>query len=133
MCNHSVTHCDGVIFRKGNSSQMIASEPEVPDVYRALADPTRRAILDLLRSGNQPVGSIASSFQISRPAVSKHLSILRDARLVVEIKEGRHRICQLDAAPMLEVKDWLDRYEQFWKANLRSLKKFVESREKSKD
>lgn len=112
---------------------MLAASSETSDVYRALADPTRRAILDLLMSGNQPVGSIARKFKISRPAVSKHLSVLRDARLVTEIKDGRHRICQLEAAPMREVKQWVDRYEEFWQRNLQSLKNFVESRERSKD
>ncbi len=109
---------------------MTPNEPEIVDVYRALADPTRRAILDLLTSGNQPVGSIARSFRISRPEVSKHLSVLREANLVIEIKDGRQRICELNGEPLNEVNNWLSRYEQFWGKNLQSLKKHVESRGK---
>ncbi|MDX6711339.1 MAG: hypothetical protein QOH96_2355 [Blastocatellia bacterium] len=112
---------------------MIANDAEIIDVYRALADPTRRAILDLLRSGNQPVGAIARSFRISRPAVSKHLSVLREANLVIETKEGRQRICELNGMPLNEVNNWLSRYEQFWKSNLQSLKKHVEARRKAVD
>jgi DNA-binding transcriptional ArsR family regulator len=112
---------------------MTTNEPEIVDVYRALADPTRRAILDLLRSGNQPVGSIARSFRISRPAVSKHLSVLREANLVIETKEGRQRICELNASPLRDVNNWVSRYEQFWGTNLQSLKKYVESRGKAVD
>jgi len=112
---------------------MTPNDPEIVDVYRALADPTRRAILDLLRSGNQPVGAIARSFRISRPAISKHLSVLREANLVIETKEGRQRICELNGTPLNEVNNWLSRYEQFWKSNLQSLKKHVETREKVVD
>ena len=112
---------------------MTLNEPEILDVYRALADPTRRAILDMLRSGNQPVGSIARSFRISRPAISKHLSVLREANLVIETKEGRQRICELNGRPLNEVNNWLSRYERFWGKNLQSLKKHVETREKAVD
>ena len=94
--------------------------------FYALADPTRRAVLDLLRRGAQPAGQIAEAFPISRPAISKHLRQLRKARLVVEHRSGRHRLYQLNAEPLKAVDKWLDHYRTFWQANLSSLKAFVE-------
>ena len=96
------------------------------DVFQALADPTRRAILGLLRQGSQPVGSIASDFPISRPAISRHLRILREADLVSEIKVGRNRLYELNAAPLKSVDDWLAHYRYMWQHQLRNLKRFVE-------
>jgi len=95
--------------------------------FHALADPTRRAVLDLLRQGAQPAGQIAGAFPVSRPAISKHLRQLRRARLVVEHRRGRHRYYQLNAAPLKTVDSWLDRYRSFWQANLANLKLFVET------
>ena len=94
--------------------------------FHALADPTRRAVLDLLRQGAQPAGQIAGAFPISRPAISKHLRQLRQARLVVEHRSGRHRVYQLNAAPLKAVDLWIDHYRNFWQANLSNLKAFVE-------
>ena len=71
-------------------------------MFQALADPTRRAILTLLQQGSQPVNGIARGFPISRPAISRHLRILREAELVCEIKVGRNRIYELNAAPLKE-------------------------------
>lgn len=95
--------------------------------FSALADPTRRAVLDLLRAGTRPAGDIARAFTVSRPAISKHLSILRRAHLVEERREGRHRLYQLNPAPLREVDNWLDDYRQFWTASLNNLKAFVEA------
>jgi len=94
--------------------------------FHALADPTRRAVLDLLRQGAQPAGQIAGAFPVSRPAVSKHLRQLRRARLVVEHRRGRHRYYQLNAEPLKAVDHWLERYRTFWQVNLANLKTFVE-------
>jgi DNA-binding transcriptional ArsR family regulator len=96
-------------------------------IFGALADPTRRAVLDLLRQGSQPAGRIAQAFPISRPAISKHLRLLRRAHLVQERREGRHRLYQLNAEPLRAVVSWLDEYRNFWQTNLASLKTFVES------
>src|SRR5271170_5689286 len=95
--------------------------------FSALADPTRRAVLDLLRKGSQPAGRIAQAFPVSRPAISKHLRLLRRAHLVQERREGRHRLYQLNAEPLRAVASWLDQYRSFWQTNLTSLKSFVES------
>src|SRR5438477_12464900 len=95
--------------------------------FSALADPTRRAVLDLLRSGTRPAGDIARAFPISRPAISKHLSILRKAHLVEERREGRHRMYHLNPEPLKAVDSWLNQYRQFWTASLNNLKAFVEA------
>ena len=94
--------------------------------FHALADPTRRAVLDLLRAGAQPAGQIAEAFPVSRPAISKHLRQLRKARLVVEHRRGRHRFYQLNPAPLKAVGSWIERYRSFWEMNLTNLKNFVE-------
>lgn len=94
--------------------------------FQALADPTRRAVLDLLRTGAQPAGQIAGAFPVSRPAISKHLRQLRKARLVVEHRSGRHRFYQLNPEPLKTVDNWLEQYRQFWQMNLTNLKNFVE-------
>src|ERR1700756_2613911 len=78
--------------------------------FSALADPTRRAVLDLLRTGSQPAGRIAQAFPISRPAISKHLRLLRRAHLVDERREGRLRVYQLNPEPLRAVDSWLDQY-----------------------
>lgn len=96
-------------------------------VFSALADPTRRAVLDLLRQGSKPAGQIAQSFPVSRPAISKHLRLLRRAHLVEERRAGRHRLYQLNATPLKAVDSWLEEYRSFWRVNLASLKSFVES------
>ena len=94
--------------------------------FHALADPTRRAVLDMLRRGSQPAGQIAEAFPISRPAISKHLRQLRKAHLVVETRSGRHRVYQLNAEPLKAVDSWIEQYRQFWQMNLSNLKSFVE-------
>jgi DNA-binding transcriptional ArsR family regulator len=91
-----------------------------------LADPTRRAVLDLLRRGSQPAGQIARAFPVSRPAISKHLRLLRKAHLVSERREGRHRVYQLNPEPLKAVDSWLEQYRVFWQNSLTSLKAFVE-------
>jgi DNA-binding transcriptional ArsR family regulator len=95
--------------------------------FHALADPTRRAVLDLLRGGSQAAGRIAQAFPVSRPAISKHLRLLRRAHLVQERREGRFRVYQLNAEPLKAVDKWLEQYRVFWQANLANLKTFVEA------
>src|SRR5215467_5799390 len=95
--------------------------------FGALADPTRRAVLDLLRAGRRPAGEIARAFPVSRPAISKHLRVLRRAHLVEERREGRHRLYQLNPTPLRAVDSWLEQYRSFWTASLENLKAFVEA------
>ena len=96
-------------------------------VFQALADSTRRAVLDLLRHGSRSAGEIARVFPVSRPAISKHLRRLRRAELVSEQRRGRHRLYAINAAPLKEVDRWLAEYRVFWAGKLAGLKAFVES------
>jgi len=112
-------------------NQTVSNKMDERDVFQALADPTRRAILTLLQQGSQPVGSIARDFPISRPAISRHLRILREAELVSEIKVGRNRLYELNAAPLRSVDDWLAHYRHMWQHQLRNLKRYVEQKERA--
>ena len=96
------------------------------DVFLAVADPTRRAILDRLRHGSAPVNELASGFRVSRPAISRHLRVLRSARLVREKRKGRQRIYQLEPARIQEVASWAEEYRRFWQHNITSLKRHLE-------
>jgi DNA-binding transcriptional ArsR family regulator len=97
-------------------------------VFRAIADPTRREILRLLRTGERRVGDLAANFSQSRPAISKHLRLLRSAGLVVTHERGTSRICELNARPLRAVDAWLRDYETFWRGSLRGLKRYVEEK-----
>lgn len=95
-------------------------------VFKAIADPTRRKILGLLSGGRQTVGEIARNFRSSRPAISKHLRLLRGAGLVVTRRQGTSNICELNGKPLRTVNEWLRTYEVFWNEQLQNLKRFVE-------
>jgi len=84
------------------------------DVFNALADPTRRQILDALRHGEQSVSAIVPAFRMTRSAVSQHLGILREAGLVRERRVGRERRYRIDGRPLRHVYRWLSHYERFW-------------------
>jgi DNA-binding transcriptional ArsR family regulator len=96
------------------------------DVFRAIADPTRRAILDRLRTGPAPVNALASDFAQSRPAISKHLRVLRDAKLVSEARLGRERLYRIEPAPLRGVARWMETYRSFWEVSLGNLKRHLE-------
>jgi DNA-binding transcriptional ArsR family regulator len=98
------------------------------DVFRAIADPTRRAILDRLRGGHVHVNALAAEFEQSRPAISKHLKVLKDARLVHETRVGRERLYQLDPAPLQRIAGWIEGYRAFWATSLDNLKRHLEER-----
>ena len=106
---------------------MVTEKQKTSNVaFRAIADPTRREILGLLRGGPQTVGQLASNFRTSRPAISKHLHLLRSAGLVATQKRGAAHLCRLNAKPLRAVNAWLREYEAFWGENLRGLKEYVE-------
>lgn len=96
------------------------------DVFRVIADPSRRAILDRLRAGPAPVNELAADFSQSRPAISKHLRVLKASRLVTEEKIGRERFYTLRPAPLQKAMAWLEGYRAFWGRNLESLKRYLE-------
>ncbi|MFD8492977.1 ArsR/SmtB family transcription factor [Amycolatopsis sp. NPDC059657] len=94
------------------------------EVFTALASPVRREVLRLLLDGPKPVGELAGHFDMRRPSLSEHLKVLRDAGLVRERKEGRHRFYSLEPEPLHGLTEWLTPYERFWReklANLRDL------------
>ncbi len=99
--------------------------------FDAIADPTRRAILDHLRRGELGAGDLASRFPVSRPAISKHLRVLREAGLLRERRAAQARFYSLDPARLSEVDRWLQPYRLFWAARLVDLKLHVESQPKS--
>ncbi|MEU1394091.1 MULTISPECIES: metalloregulator ArsR/SmtB family transcription factor [unclassified Nonomuraea] len=91
-------------------------------VFTALASPARRELLRLLlQEGPQPAGRLAERFDMSRPSVSEHLKVLKDAGLVAEARKGRERHYQLEAEPLMEIRDWLTPYERFWREKLTGL------------
>ncbi|HUR04243.1 MAG TPA: metalloregulator ArsR/SmtB family transcription factor [Nonomuraea sp.] len=91
-------------------------------VFTALASPARRELLRLLLDeGTQPAGRLAERFDMSRPSVSEHLKVLKDAGLVAETRRGRERLYRLEAAPLMEIRDWLTPYERFWRERLAGL------------
>ncbi len=102
-------------------------------VFRALADPSRRQILDRLLVADASVNELAEGFATTRPAISSHLRVLRKATLVVERREGRQRIYSLNPQPMSRADAWLGKYRAFWAARLHAVKMFVESEEGSED
>jgi DNA-binding transcriptional ArsR family regulator len=99
------------------------------DVFNAIADPTRREILRLLSHQEMPVQTLTSRFPISRPAISRHLRILREVGLVTEHKGGRQRFYRLHPERLQEVRDWVLYFDQYWSETLAAFKTFVEERE----
>ena len=107
---------------------MVSIQPRQRDaVFRALADPTRRRILALLRVRPQAVGVIARRFPVSRPAISKHLRQLRSSGLIVTQRRGTSRYCSLNARPLRAVDEWLRDYQAYWSETLRNLKAHLEN------
>jgi DNA-binding transcriptional ArsR family regulator len=101
--------------------------PATTDVYAAIADPTRRRILDLLATAARSVTDLAAPFRMSRPAVSQHLRVLREAGLVSEHRSGRQRIYQLEPAGLREVDLWLRSYERFWRTKFAALGDYLDA------
>ena len=96
------------------------------DVYRAIADPTRRAILDRLRAGPANASTLAADFRQSRPTISKHVKVLREARLLMETRSGRERFFEINPFPLQSVAGWLEGYRSFWQSSLSHLKRHLE-------
>src|SRR5262249_52808091 len=98
------------------------------DVFRAIADPTRRAILDRLRAGPTPVNALADDFRQSRPAISKHLRVLPQPRLVSEKRVGRERRSPVQPGPLQQAVGWDEGYSAFWQMKLDNLKRYLEEK-----
>ena len=105
----------------------MAEEQQQYDVFQAIADPTRRRLLQLLAGEELSISTISSHFTMSRTAVTKHLHVLESAGLVVGRKIGREKLYCLEAKPLQKLQTWLTFYEQFWDNKLSILKDVVES------
>jgi DNA-binding transcriptional ArsR family regulator len=111
--------------------QTIASD-QLSATFAALADPTRRAILARLASGEAPVSELAEPFRMSMPAISKHLKVLERAGLIARSREAQWRPCRLEASPLKDVADWVEHYRGFWEQSLDRLDSYlreIQSRE----
>jgi DNA-binding transcriptional ArsR family regulator len=96
------------------------------DVFHAVGDPTRRRLVDLLGHGEQPVNILAARFQMTRPAISQHLRVLRLAGVVTVRRLGRERRYRLRPQRLREVYDWVAHYERFWKQKLSALGQYLD-------
>jgi DNA-binding transcriptional ArsR family regulator len=105
---------------------MQTTDATLDRVFQALSASTRRSILMQIREQDETVNNIASKFQISLPAVSKHLKVLEQAGLISRRKDGRKRICRAEPALMSDAMKWLEFYQSFWNQRLSNLKQFIE-------
>ena len=115
---------------------MIATADPLSTTFAALADPTRRAILKRLAIGESSVTELAAPFNMSMPAVSKHLKVLERAGLVARGREAQWRPCRLEAAPLKEVSEWMERYRRFWDESFDRLDEYLQelqSKDKTED
>lgn len=103
------------------------------DVFQAIADPTRREIINLLAHRSLNLNSIAENFDISRPAVSKHVRILTECGVVVIRREGRERYCRVDLRKLGEVAAWVEKYKRFWAGKLDTLQSLLEAEDHRKE
>ncbi|MCG8404883.1 MAG: metalloregulator ArsR/SmtB family transcription factor [Phycisphaerales bacterium] len=103
---------------------MVKYESQLDSTFSALADPTRRAILARLAVGDASVTELARPFDVSLPAVSKHLRVLERAGLLTQDRQGRVRRCQLQASPMRAAAEWIECYRRFWSQQLDALAEF---------
>lgn len=100
------------------------------DTFTAVADPTRREIIELLGSGSLDAGSIAARFEITQPAISRHLRVLREARVVEMEKDGQRRIYRLSPEGLADLEEWVDRYRTFWADRLDDLAHLAEEEDR---
>ena len=105
------------------------SEPQLSSIFSALADPTRRAILEMLASGEASAGELAKPFGISKPAISKHLKILENANLIVRIKKAQWRRFQLRSESFKAASDWISKYLTFWENQFDALSEYLKDSE----
>jgi DNA-binding transcriptional ArsR family regulator len=102
------------------------------DVFQAIADPNRRAIIGLLATQKLTVNAVAEYFPISRPAVSRHIKILKECGLVVVRRQGRERYCEVRLDKLNEVSDWVEKYQKVWEQRLNRLDEYLSELQKEK-
>ncbi|MBI1768922.1 MAG: winged helix-turn-helix transcriptional regulator [Bacteroidetes bacterium] len=105
------------------------------DVFQAIADPTRREIINMLAHKQLNLNAIAENFDVSRPAISKHIKILVECGLIIISQQGRERHCEAKLQKLIEVSDWIEQYRQFWNKKLDALENYLnqlQAKEKNK-
>src|SRR5215467_16142860 len=95
------------------------------DVFQAIADPTRREIINMIAHQSLHLNSVAENFDVSRPAISKHIKILTECGLITIKQEGRHRYCEAKLDKLNEVSHWVDQYKKFWTLKLDALESYL--------
>jgi len=103
------------------------------DVFQAIADPTRRQIISLLARQSLNLNAVADKFEISRPAISKHIKILTECGLIKIHQEGRERYCEARLNKLNEVSDWVEQYKEFWTKKLDALEDYLQKLSKNKE
>jgi DNA-binding transcriptional ArsR family regulator len=104
----------------------VPTTQRLDSTFAALADPTRRAILTRLASGDASVMELAAPFSISQPAISKHLEVLERAGLISRGRDGQRRPCRIEAKPLAEADAWIERYREIWEGNFKRLDDLLE-------
>lgn len=102
------------------------------DVFQAIADPNRRAIINLLSKQKLTLNGVAEQFDVSRPAISKHIKILAQCGLIAITQQGRERYCEARLQKLGEVSEWIEQYRIFWTGKLDALEKFLHEESKTK-
>ncbi|MBL7738795.1 MAG: winged helix-turn-helix transcriptional regulator [Chitinophagaceae bacterium] len=95
------------------------------DVFQAIADPTRRAIISMVAKQSMNLNAVAENFEVSRPAISKHIRILTECGLITIKQQGRERYCEAKLQKLNEVSDWVEQYRQFWEKKLDALESYL--------
>ena len=111
---------------------MVATPLSLNATFAALADPTRRAILTRLAIGESTVTELSEPFDVSLPAISKHVRVLEEAGLLVREREGRVHRCRLGTAPLRSAADWIARYERFWETQFDALDRYLSAPKEEK-
>ncbi|MEO7924967.1 MAG: metalloregulator ArsR/SmtB family transcription factor [Chitinophagaceae bacterium] len=96
------------------------------DVFQAIADPTRRAIIQMIAKQSLNLNAVAENFDVSRPAISKHIKILTECGLITIKQQGRERFCEAKLQKLNEVSDWVEQYREFWNKKLDSLEIYLD-------
>lgn len=112
------------------------SPDQLSATFAALADPTRRAILERLSTGESSVTELAEPFEMSLPAITKHLKVLERAGLISRSRDAQWRPCRLEARPLQQAADWVEQYRRFWEDSMERLEEYLaelQSREAKKD
>jgi DNA-binding transcriptional ArsR family regulator len=102
------------------------------DVFQAIADPTRRQIINMIASQSLNLNAVAEKFDVSRPAISKHIKILTECGLVTIKQQGRERYCEAKLQKLNEVSDWVEQYREFWNKKLDALENYLNTLQNSK-